>query len=66
LTSATVVPPPWRNTLIGSIRSGLRPDCEIATASVLRVTSGAPYSVTSDIGSDVTSRPWRAITRYEK
>ena len=55
LTSVTVVAWPRRNTSIGSIRSGLRPDCDMATASVPRVTSGAWYKVTSDIGSEVTS-----------
>jgi len=63
LTNATVVAPPSRKYLIGSTTSGLWPDCEMEMASVSRVISGDLFSVTSDIGSDATTRPRRAIIR---
>ena len=63
LTSAMVVAPPSRKYLIGSTTSGLWPDCEIEIASVSRVISGDLFKVTSDIGSDATTRPRRAMIR---
>ena len=62
-TKATVVAPPARSCCSGSTRSGLRPDCENASATSRSAGRGARYSVSSDGGSEVTSRPSRAITR---
>ena len=63
LTKATVRAPPAAKKCAGATRSGLCPDCENASDTSPAQRSRAGYSVTSDIGSEVTSRPSRDIVR---
>jgi hypothetical protein len=63
LTSASVHAPAARSAFTESTRSGLRPDCDQASASGGAPSKRAPCSVSSDGGSDVTRRPPRCIDR---
>ena len=63
LTKATVWAPRAAKLWVGNTRSGLWPDCEKASDSRPSQSSCVPYSVFSDIGSEVTKRPSRAISR---
>jgi hypothetical protein len=49
-----------------STRSGLRPDCENATASCPATRSALSCSVTVDIGSEATGTPSRRVTSVAK
>ena len=63
LTKATVRAPPSRKKRVGATRSGLWPDCENASDTSPSHCSFDWYSVISDIGSEVTRRPSRAMMR---
>ena len=63
LTKAAVTAPPSLKKRVGATRSGLWPDCENANDVRPLQTICDWYSVISDIGSEVTSRPMRAMIR---
>ena len=63
MTNAAVHAPRSLKKRVGATRSGLWPDCENAIDTRPSQTICDWYKVISDIGSDVTNRPRRAMIR---